>query len=72
MEVEAPRGLLRFFDEVEDPRMDRTKLHSLSDILFIVLCAVICGADSWAEVEMFGRGSRTGPIGTQTERTGPA
>ena len=40
MDVEAPRGLLRFFDELEDPRMERTKLHSLSDILFITLCAV--------------------------------
>jgi len=54
MDVEAPRDLLRFFDELEDPRMERTKLHSLDDILFIALCAVICGADSWTEVEMFG------------------
>ena len=54
MDVGAPRGLLRFFDELEDPRMERTKLHSLGDILFIALCAVICGADSWTEVEVFG------------------
>ena len=54
MDVEAPRGLLRFFDELEDPRMNRTRLHSLSDILFITLCAVLCGADSWTEVEEFG------------------
>ena len=54
MEVGAPRGLLRFFDGIEDPRVDRTKLHALSDILFISLCAVICGADSWTEVELFG------------------
>jgi predicted transposase YbfD/YdcC len=54
MDVEAPRGLLRFFDELEDPRMERTKLHSLNDILFIALCAVLCGADSWTEVEVFG------------------
>jgi predicted transposase YbfD/YdcC len=54
MDVGAPRGLLRFFDGLEDPRLDRTKLHSLSDILFISLCAIICGADSWTEVELFG------------------
>ena len=41
MDVEALRGLLRFFEELEDPRMDRTKLHSLSDILIIIICAVI-------------------------------
>ncbi len=45
MDVEAPRGLLRRFDEVEDPRVERTKLHRLPDILVITLCAVICGAD---------------------------
>ena len=55
MDVEAPRGVLRFFDGLEDPRMDRTKLHALSDILFVTLCAVLCGADSWAEVELYGR-----------------
>jgi hypothetical protein len=55
MDVEAPRGVLRFFEELEDPRMDRTKLHALSDILFITLCAVLCGANSWAEVELYGR-----------------
>ena len=35
--------------------MERSKLHRLSDILVITLCAVICGADTWAEVELFGR-----------------
>jgi predicted transposase YbfD/YdcC len=54
MDVGAPRGLLRYFDGLEDPRLDRTKLHALSDILFISLCAVTCGADSWTEVELFG------------------
>lgn len=55
MDVGAPRGLLRFFDEVQDPRMERTKLHALNDILVITICAVICGADTWTEVELFGR-----------------
>ena len=55
MDVEAPRGLLRFFDEIQDPRMDRTKLHLLSDMLVITLCAVICGADNWTEIELFGK-----------------
>lgn len=55
MDVGAPRGLLRYWDELEDPRMDRTKLHSLSDILAITICAVICGADTWTEIELFGK-----------------
>lgn len=59
MDVEAPCGLLRFFDGLQDPRMNRTKLHSLSDILVLTLCAVICGADEWTEIELFGKSKRT-------------
>jgi len=55
MDVEAPRGLLRVFGELEDPRVERMRLHRLSDILIITLCGVICGADSWTEIELFGK-----------------
>jgi predicted transposase YbfD/YdcC len=43
------------FDELTDPRVDRTKLHQLSDMVAVALCATICGADSWADVERFGK-----------------
>jgi predicted transposase YbfD/YdcC len=55
MEVEAHRGLLRFFGELKDPRMNRTKRHLLSDILAVAICAIICGADGWTQVAKFGR-----------------
>ncbi len=55
MDVGAPRGLLRYFGELEDPRMNRTRLHSLTDILAITICAVICGADTWTEIALFGK-----------------
>jgi predicted transposase YbfD/YdcC len=55
MDVDAPRGLLRAFAQLKDPRMDRTKKHSLTDILTIAICAVICGADGWVQVAHFGR-----------------
>lgn len=42
------------FADLEDPRIDRTKLHQLLDIIIVAICAVICGADSWVEVEEFG------------------
>jgi len=42
------------FADLEDPRIDRTKLHKLFDIITIAICAVICGADSWVEIEEFG------------------
>jgi hypothetical protein len=31
----------------------------LLGILVIAICAVICGADSWSEVELFGKNKRT-------------
>jgi predicted transposase YbfD/YdcC len=43
------------FADLEDPRIDRTKLHKLFDIIIIAICAVICGADSWVEIEEFGK-----------------
>ncbi|BAB77395.1 transposase (plasmid) [Nostoc sp. PCC 7120 = FACHB-418] len=42
------------FAQMEDPRVDRTKRHKLIDILTIALCAVICGADSWVAIELYG------------------
>jgi predicted transposase YbfD/YdcC len=42
------------FAALEDPRVDRTKRHQLLDMIVIAVCAVICGADSWVEIEEFG------------------
>jgi predicted transposase YbfD/YdcC len=43
-----------YFAELEDPRVDRTKLHRLLDIIAIALLGVLCGADAWTEIEAFG------------------
>jgi predicted transposase YbfD/YdcC len=51
-------SVARYFADLPDPRVDRTKKHSLTDILVIALCAVVCGADSWEEVEAFGEAKR--------------
>lgn len=42
------------FAQMLDPRIDRTKRHKLIDILTIAICAVICGADSWVAIELYG------------------
>jgi hypothetical protein len=34
--------------------VERTKRHQLLDILTIAICAVLCGADTWVDVEVFG------------------
>ena len=43
------------FRELEDPWIERSKWHQLLDMVAIAICAVICGADSWVYVEMFGK-----------------
>lgn len=42
------------FSSLPDPRMERKKLHSLMDVLFIAVCGVICGATSFVDMEDFG------------------
>ena len=44
---------LSYFEELEDPRDESKKLHSLSDILLIVFLGSICGADSWRDLVDF-------------------
>lgn len=43
------------FEELEDPRRERTRLHSLVDIICLSICAVIAGAEGWEDIEEFGR-----------------
>src|SRR3954470_9245473 len=52
MDGQATGGTLRFFRDLPDPRAHNV-VHKLHDILVIAICAVICGADGWAEVEVF-------------------
>ena len=47
------RSLICIVKDIDDPRIDRTKLHRLSDILFIVICAMICGFTGWEQFELF-------------------
>lgn len=55
MEEKDLRDLERIFAQVEDPRMERTKLHRLRDIIILAICGVLCGAEGWAEIEEFGK-----------------
>ena len=46
-------SLFEHFRSLPDPRVERTKLHSLHDILVMTICAVICGNDTWTDIEEF-------------------
>jgi DDE_Tnp_1-associated len=51
MEENDLRDLESLFAQVEDPRMERTKLHRLRDSIILA----ICGAEGWVEIEEFGK-----------------
>jgi predicted transposase YbfD/YdcC len=48
-------NFLDYFKDLEDPRFARNQLHSVAEILLVTLCAVICGAEGWQDVEDYGR-----------------
>jgi hypothetical protein len=46
--------IIEYFADLSEPRLERCRQHNLIDIIFIAICAVICGADSFTEMEEFG------------------
>jgi len=48
-------SLIDAFAELTDPRQPELVDHRLLDMVAIALCAVFAGADSWVDVEAFGR-----------------
>lgn len=47
-------SITEHFATISDPR-DGNRRHPLLSIITITLLAVVCGADDWTEVELFGR-----------------
>jgi hypothetical protein len=50
--MESP---LKYFADVRDPRVDRTREHLLEEILLLTIAAVLSGARGWNEIEDYGR-----------------
>lgn len=46
--------LAEIFAQIPDPRIERRKLHRLPSILGIALCATLCGANDFKEMEEYG------------------
>lgn len=47
-------SLVEHFAKLEDPRIERKKLHSLTDIMVLSICAVVSGAEGWQGIVDFG------------------
>jgi predicted transposase YbfD/YdcC len=54
MRLKPKITLVEHFIDINDPRVERSKRHNLVDIITIAICAVICGADTWEDIELFG------------------
>lgn len=48
-------SFLDIFKDLEDPRSSRNRIYPMSEILLTSLCAAICGAEGWQDVEDFGK-----------------
>ena len=53
-EEQRQLGIFGFFEEVPDPRVERTRRHLLMDILIIALLTMICVGEGWEDMEEFG------------------
>jgi predicted transposase YbfD/YdcC len=51
-------SLHQFFSQIPDPRIHRNKKHLLLDIILLTIIAVLCGAESWDSIEMFGKSKK--------------
>jgi len=58
MEKQAVASIVRHFEGLPDPRTGNAKAHIFLEILIIAICAVICGADGWSDVELFGKNKK--------------
>ena len=50
----SSRNLQDHFRQLADPRVGPAKHHELIDILMIAVCALLCGAEGFTDMEMFG------------------
>src|SRR5664279_6236776 len=49
---------LKYFADLRDPRVERTREHLLEEILLIAIAAILSGANGWNEIEDYARCKR--------------
>jgi len=55
MQKHAKLSLIEHFQDLPDPRVERTKDHDLIDILIIAICTLLCAGESFNDMEDFGK-----------------
>lgn len=49
----AVLDLKSYFCGMKDPRIDRRKVHKMEDLIFISIASVLCGGESWYDMELY-------------------
>ena len=50
-----PHSMQAHFSSITDKRQLSKIEHPLVDIIILCICGVVCGADGWSDIEVFGR-----------------
>jgi predicted transposase YbfD/YdcC len=50
----SPKSLLDHFEHLPDPRISRTRDHDLVDVMVIAVCTLLCGGETFNDMEDFG------------------
>lgn len=51
-------SLEKHFQNLTDPRAEHSIAHLLIEMVIITICAVICGANNWVEIENYGHAKK--------------
>jgi hypothetical protein len=53
--MSSEANILGYFDDLEDPRIEKNRKHPLMNIIGIATMGVICGAETWVDIEWYGK-----------------
>lgn len=51
-------SIAQHFADLDDPRVERNRLYPLLEILTIALCAILCGAEGWEDIQAWGEAKK--------------
>lgn len=53
--MQTETSILKYFVDLEDPRIEKNRKHPLMNVITIAILGVICGADTWVDIERYGK-----------------
>ena len=56
--MQPETSIQAYFADLDDPRIERNRKHPLMNILTIAILGVLCGADTWVDIQRYGEAKR--------------